>query len=91
MWGAYCPEHSPSADSGGGGGGRATAAARYYTHISAVSEYTVDREIFVFLMFASFNFRCPALPMKTKPRRKFNAYCTISEEVARSRIQRLES
>ena len=48
-------------------------------------------EIFVFLMFASFNFRCPALPMKIKPRRKFNAYCTISEEVARSRIQCLES
>ena len=42
-------------------------------------------------MFASFNFRCSALPMKIKPLRKFNAYCTISEEAARSRIQRLES
>ena len=29
--------------------------------------------------------------MKIKPSRKFNAYYTISEEVARSRIQRLES
>ena len=40
---------------------------------------TVDREIFaginfkIFLMFTSFNFRCLALPMKIKPRRKCNA------------------
>ena len=32
-----------------------------------------DSKIQLILMFASFNFRCPALPMKIKPRRKFNA------------------
>ena len=46
---------------------------------------------FSFLMFVSFNFRRSALPMKIKPCQKFNAYCTISEEVACSRIQRLDS
>ena len=44
--------------------------------------HTVDREIFAginfrFLMFASFNFRCSALQMKIKPRRKFNAYSIL--------------
>ena len=55
-----------------------------------INEYTVDWEIFAFLMFALFNFRCLELRMKIKSGPKFNAYSTISE-VARSKIQCLES